>query len=200
MIKRFIKNEMSEREVGSMMKGFFEKKDELDFEHKWRGIIKENIQKEDKSPIFYLHKHVYSIVSAASIFILIGVFSYHFYTKNTYISNNYSISTKGVNENYIKINKLIDKYNLSANPSLSNQENQFSNYYIEKEYSTIVNNIDNDLRENNTISDRILFIGAISAIKKSKYDKAKLYLNKITKDSKYHTDAFDLLDLLKDLK
>ena len=199
MIDKFVKNEMSDRDVNSMMKGLFEKKDELDFKSKWRGIIKEIIQREDRSPIFYLHKHVYSIVSAASIFILIGVFSYHLYTKNTYISNDYSISTKGVNENYIKINKLIDKYNLSANSNLSSEENQFSNYYIEKKYSTIITYIDNDLRKNNAISDRILFIGAISAIKNSKYDKAKAFLNKITKDSKYHRDAIDLLALLNSL-
>ncbi len=197
MIKEFIKNELSEREVASMMKGFFKKKDELDFEHKWRGIIKEDIKREDKSPIFYLHKHVYSVVSAASIVILIGFFSYHFYTNNTYVNSDYSISTKGVNENYIRINKLIDRYSLLVNPNLSSKENQVSNYYIEKKYSTIVNIIDTDLKGNSTISDRILFIGAISAIKNSKYYKARSYLNRIDKNSKYYNDAIELLALLK---
>lgn len=199
MIEKFANNKMSEKEVDAMMYNFYKQDDELKFKKKWSGIIKENLKTEKRGLLFSINRRLFSVVSAASIVIIFGFISVYFYTNGTTKPNNYSTSTKGVNNNYLKLNQLIKNQKFVSSANFSSIENSITDKFNNKKYKNILSEIDALVVSDKVISNRMLFIGGISATKELKYDKAISYFKKINKDSEFHQDAIAIIDLINRL-
>ncbi len=202
MLKKFINNELSEREVDTMMTAYFKKKQEIEFKDKWREILREDLKPEQKGVVAMFRKRIYATVSAASILILVGVLSMYFYSSNIPQHNSdYTIETKGLDDNIIKLNDLINNRLISEDSRLSERGNSIIHLYNQNKYKSVLIKIDALFgKDEGVVSDDILFTAGVSAIKLMKYDKAVVYLSKIDKGSNYYIDAKEIIPLVKKIK
>lgn len=195
MIEKFINNQLSEKEVDSLMENFFEQKEEIKFKKRWKTIIDEN---ENQPKVFSIYRsRFYKIAAVASIAVFIGVYTN--FPNNSIIKSNdkisYSTSIKGNGD--AVINKIIDKYDVT------NIKNEYSlslvliEKYEVKKYNEVIKIMESSNEQDSSKNNEDIWIAAISAIKINNINKAKFFLNRLKKDKKFGEDSRLLIKLLK---
>ena len=198
MLKEFSNNKMSSNDVDSMMEDFFEQKEEKEFRKKWNKILDE--EKQEYKIIKFFRNHMYATVSAASIILMIG-FGGIYYTSN-YINSeiNYSEVTKGNSAMKIKLNSLMNKQSVIIGINATNETKSVWELYKNNQFEKVISSVDSITKFNtNIVSNEILWMAGLSAIKTEDYSKAKSHLTKIDNESTYFQSSKDLLKIIDDI-
>ena len=192
MIKDFVNNKQSEKQTDKMMEEFYKKNDEIEFKKKWRRIIEEELNSNNKN----LFKRIKKFTSIAAIFLLLVFATTVIFKTDLQYPISYSLSIKGDKDKVKNLDKLIEQF-LNSHSSILIKKDKNNLELLTRHYYRKIYNKSDDLREEGyKLSEETILITSFAAIEQRKFFKGLEYINMIEPTSQYFKEVSKMKDLL----
>ena len=192
MIKDFVNNKQSKKQTDKMMEEFYKKNDEIEFKKKWRRIIEEELNSNNKN----LFKRIQKFTSIAAIFLLFVFATTVIFKTDLQYPISYSLSIKGDKDKVKNLDKLIEQF-LNSHSSILIKKDKNNLELLTRHYYRKIYNKSDDLREEGyKLSEETILITSFAAIEQRKFFKGLEYINMIEPTSQYFKEVSKMKDLL----